>query len=237
MKKLVLFSVFVFCCTLSIFAQSHSIMGTVVDSSTLEPITGVNVIVRHCTDNGIIAYTTTADNGTFSLQINHDNLADYTLQVTCLGYEQQTLNLTDNNYLIKLKEKSFELQEVSIKADKIIQNKDTTSYFVTNFATTKDRTIGDVLTNMPGINIAENGKISYNGSPINKFYVEGIDLFDGKYNLATNNISYENIARVEVIENHQAIKALQGTGVDTETAINLKLKDSAKSVWNGNFLA
>ena len=236
MKKLVLFSVFVFCCTLSIFAQSHSIMGTVVDSSTLEPITGVNVIVRHCTDNGIIAYTTTADNGTFSLQINHDNLADYTLQVTCLGYEQQTFNLTDNNYLIKLKEKSFELQEVSIKADKIIQNKDTTSYFVTNFATTKDRTIGDVLTNMPGINIAENGKISYNGSPINKFYVEGIDLFDGKYNLATNNISYENIARVEVIENHQAIKALQGTGVDTETAINLKLKDSAKSVWNGNLL-
>ena len=107
MKKLVLFSVFVFCCTLSIFAQSHSIMGTVVDSSTLEPITGVNVIVRHCTDNGIIAYTTTADNGTFSLQINHDNLADYTLQVTCLGYEQQTLNLTDNNYLIKLKRKEL----------------------------------------------------------------------------------------------------------------------------------
>ena len=104
------------------------------------------------------------------------------------------------------------MQEVSIKADKIIQNKDTTSYFVTNFATTKDRTIGDVLTNMPGINIAENGKISYNGSPINKFYVEGIDLFDGKYNLATNNISYENIARVGVIEKSQAIKALGGGG-------------------------
>lgn len=236
MKKLVLFSVFVLWCTLSIFAQTHSITGTVVDSSSLAPIAGVNVIVRHSTDNGIIAYTTTADNGTFSLQINHENLADYTLQVTCLGYEQRTLDLTDNNYSIKLKEKSFELQEVSIKADKIIQNRDTTSYFVANFATTKDRTIGDVLTNMPGINIAGNGKISYNGSPINKFYVEGIDLFDGKYNLATNNISYENIARVEVIENHQAIKALQGTGVDTETAINLKLKDSAKSVWNGNLL-
>lgn len=156
--------------------------------------------------------------------------------MTCLGYEQQTLKLKDDNYSIKLKEKNFELKEVSVKADRIIQNRDTTSYFVTNFATAKDRTIGDVLTNMPGINIAENGKISYNGSPINKFYVEGIDLFDGKYNLATNNISYENIARVEVIENHQAIKALQGTGVDTETAINLKLKDSAKSVWNGNLL-
>lgn len=236
MKRLVLFSFFVLSYTLSIFAQSHSIIGTVVDNNTLKPISGVNVIVKHNTDNIIITYTTTDDNGTFSLHISHDNLTDYTLQVTCLGYEQQTLNLTKNNYSIKLKEKSFDLQEVTVKADKIIQNKDTTSYYVAGFATIKDRSIGDVLTNMPGINVAENGKISYNGSPINKFYVEGIDLFDGKYSLATNNISYENIARVEVIENHQAIKALQGTGVDTETAINLKLKDSAKSVWNGNLL-
>ena len=236
MKRLVLFSVIVLCSTLSIFAQSHSIMGTVVDNTTLEPISGINIIIRHRTDNSIIAYTTTTDNGVFSLHISSDNLADYILQVTCLGYEQQTFNLTENNYSIKLKEKNFELQEVSVTADKIVQNRDTTSYFVASFATMKDRSIGDVLTNMPGINVADNGKISYNGSPINKFYVEGIDLFDSKYGLATNNISYENIARVEVIENHQAIKALQGTGVDTETAINLKLKDSAKSAWNGNLL-
>ena len=236
MKKFLLFSVVVLCNTLSVFAQNYSIKGTVMDDKTLEPIAGVNVIVRHCSDNGILTYATTADNGTFSLHISCDNLANYTLQVTCLGYEQQTLGLTDTNYSIKLIEKAFELQEVSVKADKIIQNRDTTSYFVASFATTKDRTIGDVLTNMPGINVADNGKISYNGNPVNKFYIEGIDLFDGKYSLATNNISYENIARVEVIENHQAIKALQGTGIDTETAINLKLKDGAKSAWNGNLL-
>lgn len=236
MKKLPLFSVALLCSTLSIFAQSHSIKGTVMDGNTLEPISGVNVIVRHSTDNSIVTYATTADNGTFSLHISCDNLAEYTLQVTCLGYEQQTLNLTDANYSIKLKEKAIDLKEVSVKADKIIQNRDTTSYFVASFATTKDRTIGDVLTNMPGINVTDNGKISYNGSPIDKFYIEGIDLFDGKYSLATNNISYENIARIEVIENHQAIKALRGTGIDTETAINLKLKDGAKSTWNGNLL-
>ena len=224
------------CNALSVLAQSYSIKGTVMDDKTNEPISRVNVIVRQSSDNSIVTYATTADNGTFSLHITCENLADYTLQVTCLGYEQQTLGLTDTNYSIRLKEKAFELQGVSVKANKIIQNKDTTSYFVASFATTKDRTIGDVLTNMPGINVADNGKISYNGNPINKFYVEGIDLFDGKYGLATNNISYENIARVEVIENHQAIKALQGTGIDTQTAINLKLKDGAKSAWNGNLL-
>ena len=207
-----------------------------MDDKTNEPISGVNVIVRQSSDNSIVTYAATTDNGTFTLYISCEHLADYTLQVTCLGYEQQTLGLTDTNYSIKLKEKAFEMEKVSVKANKIIQHRDTTSYFVAGFATTKDRTIGDVLTNMPGINVADNGKISYNGSPVNKFYIEGIDLFDGKYSLATNNISYENIARVEVIENHQAIKALQGTGIDTQTAINLKLKDGAKSAWNGNLL-
>ena len=236
MKRFLLFSVAVLCNTLSVLAQSYSIKGTVMDEKTNEPISRVNVIVRQSADNSIVTYATTADNGTFSLRISCEHLADYTLQVTCLGYEQQTLGLTDTNYSIRLKEKAFELHEVSVKADKIRQNKDTTSYFVASFATTKDRTIGDVLTNMPGINVADNGKISYNGSPVNNLYIEGIDLFDGKYSLATSNISYENIARVEVIENHQAIKALQGTGIDTETAINLKLKDGAKSAWNGNLL-
>ena len=234
MKRFLLFSVAVLCNTLSVLAQSYSIQGTVMDDKTNEPISRVNVIVRKSADNSIVTYATTADNGTFSLHISCEHLADYTLQVTCLGYEQQTLGLTDTSYSIRLKEKAFELHEVSVKADKIRQNKDTTSYFVAGFATTKDRTIGDVLTNMPGINVADNGKISYNGSPVNNLYIEGIDLFDGKYSLATSNISYENIARVEVIENHQAIKALQGTGIDTETAINLKLKEGAKSAWNGN---
>ena len=76
MKRLVLFSVIVLCSTLSIFAQSHSIMGTVVDNTTLEPISGINIIIRHRTDNSIIAYTTTTDNGVFSLHISSDNLAD-----------------------------------------------------------------------------------------------------------------------------------------------------------------
>lgn len=237
MNKFLLFSVVVLCNTLSVFAQYHDIKGIIQDNSTLKPIPGVNVVVRNKMDYSIVTYTTTTDDGTFSLQVNRINFAEHILHITCLGYEQHILELSvGQSYAIKLKEKAFELREISIKADKIIQCQDTTSYFVSGFATAKDRTIGDVLTNMPGINVAENGRISYNGNPINKFYIEGVDLLDGKYNLATNNISYENIARVEVIENHQAIKALQGTGLDTGTAINLKLKDGIKSSWNGNVL-
>ncbi len=224
------------CGVLPLLAQTAPVRGVVRDSKTLEPVSGANVVVRRGAGNGIVAYTATADDGAFSLQVAEDSLSAFVVQVSCLGYERQEFSLSPGrrDFTVKLEEKSFELREVAVKADKIIRSQDTTSYFVAGFATAKDRTIGDVLTNMPGISVAGDGKISYNGEPVNKFYIEGIDLFGGKYNIATNNISYGDIARVEVIENHQAVKALRGTNLGTETAINLKLKDGAKSSWGGN---
>lgn len=237
MRKSLWIGIVLSCNVLTALAQKYNVSGIVCDQDTREPISGVTVVIKSKRDSSIVQYGMTADDGKFSLQVSGANLRDYNLQVSCLGYEQRVLGLSGKQSLtVLLKEKAIELQELSVRPDKIIQNKDTTSYLVAGFATPKDRTIGDVLANMPGINVAEDGKISYNGSPINKFYVEGVDLLNGKYNLATHNISYGNIARVDVIENHQAVKALQGTGLETGTAINLKLKDSAKSCWNGKVM-
>ena len=234
MKRLLLTCIVVLCNILFTFAQSYSIKGVVLDSNSLEPISGVNVIIKHTTNNKIVKYAVTDDAGTFSMVLSTDKPSEYSLQVSCLGYEQEFFSLSNDYYSIKLKEKAFEIQAASLKVDKIVENQDTTSYYVAAFASQKDRTIGEVLSNMPGISVANDGKISFNGRNIDRLYIEGIDLFQGRYNLATSNISHENISRVDVIENHQPIKALKGKGVDTETAINLKLKEEAKSVWSGN---
>lgn len=219
-------------------AQSFSIKGFVLDSANNKPIAGAVVTISTKPNNVIIAYTTTADDGSFSLPTSSEALSKRTLKVSSIGYESQVLDVRpQQNYHIRLKEKSVALGTAIVRSRKITQANDTTSYSVAGFATPKDRTIRDVIENMPGLNISENGKITYNGSPINKFYIEGTDLLDGKYNLAINNISYENIARVQIIENHQSIKALQGKGIGKETALNLTLKETAKSRWTGNLLA
>lgn len=79
-----------------------------------------------------------------------------------------------------------------------------------SFAQRQDRTIGDVLKRMPGIDVSNNGKIQYQGIDINKFYIEGNDLLGGKYGIATNGISYDDIGAVEVMENHQPMQVLRG---------------------------
>ena len=84
---------------------------------------------------------------------------------------------------------------------------------------------------MPGIDVAQNGKIQYQGEDINKFYIEGSDLLGGKYGIATNGINHEDVGAIEVMENHQPMQVLSGISFSDKAAINLKLKNKAKATW------
>jgi hypothetical protein len=129
---------------------------------------------------------------------------------------------------IRANQKTIELKEVSVKADKIRQHGDTLNYTVGAYQQQGDRVIGDVLKRMPGIEVSESGAIKFNGKAIKKFYVEDMDLLQGRYGLATNNINASDVATVQVLEHHQPIKALQDKSITDDVAINLKLKNSAK---------
>lgn len=139
----------------------------------------------------------------------------------------QTLN-------IRTEEKVMQIKEVVVKATKIEQHGDTVSYLVGAYQQQGDRVIGDVLRRMPGIEVKDNGSIFYNGQAIKHFYVEEMDLLQGRYGIATNNINASDVARVQVMERHQAKKVLQGKDFTEDVAVNLKLKDSAKGTWAVN---
>ena len=102
---------------------------------------------------------------------------------------------------------------------------------VGTFAQAQDRSIGDVLKRMPGIDVSNSGKIQYQGEDINKFYIEGSDLLGGKYGIATNGINHDDVGAVEVMENHQPMQVLSGISFSDKAAINLKLKNKAKATW------
>ncbi len=58
-----------------------------------------------------------------------------------------------------------------------------------------------------------------------------MDMLQGRYGIATNNISATNIATVQVFENHQPIKALEDIAFTNDAALNLKLKPGAKGIY------
>jgi len=125
---------------------------------------------------------------------------------------------------VQLSPSSESLKEVEIASDIIEQRGDTLSYSVSAFKDQKDRVIGDVIEKMPGIQIMPNGQIQYQGKPINKYYIEGLDLLEGRYNLANNNLSAKDVSKVQILKNHQPIKVLDSLEFSDQTALNIKLK-------------
>lgn len=214
--------------SLSAFAK-NIITGTVVEASDRSPIVGANVLIKD--SNGkMLTYGISDDGGRFSIE-TPDGAENLYIQVTMIGYKtfSAPCKVNAQPWTILMEEGALQLQEVVVKADRIRENGDTITYHVGSFAQKQDRTIGDVLKRMPGIDVVNNGRIKYQGTDINKFYIEGNDLLGGKYGIATNGISHDDIGAVEVMENHQPMQVLRGLSFSDQAAINLKMKNKSKA--------
>ena len=134
---------------------------------------------------------------------------------------------------IKLQSVTFELREVNVRVERIKQKQDTLVYSVSGFKLSQDRSIADVINKMPGLAVRLDGQITFEGKPINKFYIEGLDLLGSKYAQASENISADMIKDVQVLQNHQPVRSLKGVRFSDQAALNIVLKDEMKNVWSG----
>jgi hypothetical protein len=214
------------------FAQT-SVEGVVVNAAG-EKIEGAIVSLTDGNQD-ILTYKISDREGKFSLSVEQENTG-LRLVASLLGYATQTIALekTSQNLKIVLQPQAIEIQEVVVKADMIRRREDTIVYNVDAFKAKQDRVIGDIIQKLPGVEVSDNGTISYNGESINKFYIEGMDLLEGKYGIATNNVPVDAVQNVELIENHEPLNLLKDISTSTRAAINLKLKNSklAKPVGN-----
>ncbi len=208
-----------------------NVSGTVIDRENDEPLVGASVIVKGA-DGKIKKFASSKSDGGFSMTMPSIN--GCRLEVTMMSFAKQSIPLDSVDFpvTVYMEPGSIQLKEVAVKADRIREQGDTITYNVGSFAQQQDRSIGDVLKRMPGIDVAKNGKIQYQGEDINKFYIEGSDLLGGKYGIATNGISHDDVGAVEVMENHQPMQVLSGISFSDKAAINLKLKNKAKATWS-----
>lgn len=212
-------------------AQSSAVFsGRVVDISE-NGMYGVN-IVAYNESGRQLSYAISDAEGYFTLK-PVGGIAY--VRFSFLGYETQTLkyNLAVNKDIVRMKETSFQLREVAVKAERISERGDTLTYSVAGFKQIQDRSIADVIRKMPGLEVKPNGSISYQGKSINHFYIEGLELMGSQYAQASNNISADKVESVQVLENHQAVRSLRDIEFSDKAALNIVLKDDAKSVWTG----
>ncbi|WP_455669644.1 carboxypeptidase-like regulatory domain-containing protein [Phocaeicola sp.] len=237
MKQVILL-LLAFLFTFPIFAQT-ALTGNIIDSEDNSPLQGTLVVLKDTQKKNIIRYTQTDAAGKFTLTLKKEEVAHCSLQISMMGYKPQEILLTETtrSFRIAMQPAIIQIKEVTVKAKKIREEGDTLVYNVASFTDKQDKTIGDVMRKMPGVEVAKSGKITYNGTNINKFYIEGKDLLEGKYGIATNGISPDDVGSVEIMEDHQPIRVLQGISLSSQAAVNLRLKNSAKAKWIINALA
>ncbi len=224
------FAYIIFLLTAAYAHAQVNVTGIVVDKEANEPLTGASVIIKG-KDGKIKKFSSSKTDGRFSLTI--PSVAGCRLEVSMMSFAKQSIPLDSATFplTVHMEPGSITLKEVAVKADRIREQGDTITYNVGSFAQQQDRSIGDVLKRMPGINVESSGKIQYQGEDINKFYIEGSDMLGGKYGIATNGISHDDVGAVEVMENHQPMQVLSGIAFSDKAAINLKLKNKAKATW------
>jgi hypothetical protein len=237
-KTHLLFSMMIgfFCFGLN--AQEVKLVGKVTDSLNI-PLAMASVIAKEKETKKVVTYSITNDDGLFQIKLPKYNI--YNIEITFLGKETliDEINTNGVEETIRkdfiMKEQSNTLKDVelvyempvSIKGDTIVYNAD-------SFSRGDEEKLGDIIKNLPGMDINEDGEIEVEGKAVQKVMVEGKDFFDGDSKLAAKNIPSDAVSKVEVLRNFNEVDQMRGLGNDQDNvAVNIKLKEGKKKFWFG----
>ncbi len=214
------------------FAQTV-IEGRIINKLN-QPVPDASVMLLKSADSTVVAFTFSNSYGDYTIYT--DQKEDVLLiKVHGFNIQRQFKKIDNQSQKVDfiVSEEAILLNEFSVKSEKIWGTRDTINFVVDAFRDSTDLVIGDVLKKMPGIVVRESGQIEYRGKPISRFYIENMDMLQGRYGIATKNINAADVATVQVFENHQPIRALQDIAFSDDAAINLKLKQGAKGTYAG----
>ena len=204
------------------------VTGRVIDLQQ-KPVS--DVIVKMVSGTKTLAFTSTNAKGEYALELKSATSGEVSLQFTHISYEKESERLTLKERLTKvdmvLTPKDINLKEVTVKAPPLFQQGDTLTYNLASFLRKGDVTLEDGLKNLPGIDISDNGAISYMGKSISNFYIGGLDMLGGRYNLATKNIPAEYATQVDIMKHHKHRK-IDADEESDAVAINIKLSKKAQ---------
>lgn len=214
----------------SAVAQQRKVDG-VLRTADGKAVSHATVMLKH-QSNRILAFKPSDANGQFQLVVpDTASWSSLFIEINHLGYAKinQPLESGVNRYEIEMSERAIDLTEIEVRSrPRIDSYGDTLSYDVASFARAEDRTIGDVLKNMPGMEVSESGQIKFNDKAISNLYIDGDDLLADKYAIGTKTIPHAMVQKLEVMQNHQPLKVLRNKTLSDQVAINLVIKEEAR---------
>lgn len=237
------------CMTLSFAAMAQqqrtvNIQGLVNDFETGEPIPQVTVQWLSLPDSAFVEGVVTFNNGHFELQ-KRVHTGSYLMKFSYIGYATQTLPITVDRKTdkisldtIQLKSDAIMLKEAIIEAQMadIQMVEDTVMINAENFRVPEGSVLEELLRQIPGVEIADDGSMKFNGRKIDRLLVGGEEFFGNNKDLTTKNLPASMVKRIKNYERKSDLA--RETGIDDgeeEFVLDLEIKKNMMQGWIGNF--
>lgn len=233
-----------FVLTLLLFGQLQaqrtryaSLKGTVIDSSSRQPVEAATVSVFLAADTSLITYAITNKKGEFIIKeipqakpckmlVSYSGLHSYTLDFTIAP---ETKELIINT--VQLRKSFDEMDEVVVSAQRppVMIKKDTVEFNAGSFKTPVNGVVEDLLKQLPGVEVDAEGNITVNGKKVTKITVDGKDFFGSDFKITSKNLPRDIIDKVQIVDYKTREAQFNKTSTGNEDkAINLTLKKDKK---------
>ncbi len=190
-----------------------------------------NINVQLLQNNRTIYFKKTDNTGKCIFELSEKGV--FSLKFTSMLYKSEIIDIDTQKkdfFEVTLQSQIKEIEAVEIKArPKIATAKEDTIVF--NIKAIKDgteRTTEDLIKKIPGLDVNENGKVSYNGNLLGQVLIDGNEFFGKNHKMATQNISAEMLEGVDLWKNYTTING------GKSSALNLRLKDQYKGKITGD---
>lgn len=218
-----------FVCSLT----GQPISGLVVDSDN-DPLPSAQIVMK--TGSKIVAFAMSDANGKYLLELPAAITDSTILEVRYFGYAPRVFTCGQLRpeilARIVLEDKGVELKEVVVSARALPQvtRGDTISFQTDAYRDGSEDKIEDLLAKLPGVEVAENGKITVQGKQLDRILVDGEDVFDKNYRLLSKNVPANLVSQVDVLSNYSPDELTGDLSGRKEMALNLELDENRKGL-------
>jgi hypothetical protein len=120
------------------------------------------------------------------------------------------------------KDTAYQLTEVIVRPKNYNYLPDTVTIKVKDLRLSSDKKIEDILRRFPGVKVDENGRMTYRNKPVETVLIDGDNLMESNYTMATKNINVDEIEEIEAYAHFSENSIVAGLGSSQSVALNLK---------------
>ena len=220
--------------------RMSEIKTVVLDSLTNEPVPYASVYVIPSKDTTITNFTLSDAKG--EARLDEVPYGSYVFHVEMLGYRPfvkekyfRDRRVDMGTIRLQVDEQFLEAAVVREVGNPIVVKKDTVEFNASSFRVGANAMLKDLLQRMPGMEITEDGKVTFNGEAIDKLTVGGRTFFFGDQSTALNNLPASVVDKIRVIDRES--EQTRASGIqdgNREKVLDVGLKKEYEQGWFGN---